>query len=284
MPEEPLSTTNHDRDAAGLRYVYPVVSRRAGGLSVGINLNPNSACNWRCIYCQVPDLVRGAAPPIDGELLEAELRGFLGDVLEGDFLERRCPPGSRRLVDLAFSGNGEPTTARELPQLVERVGTVLQEAGLAGSLPLRLITNGSQVLRPEVQEALSRMATLGGEVWFKLDRATRAGRSLINDVAAGEERLREQLDTCARLCPTWLQTCLFQLDGAAPAEEELGAWLELVGGLVEAGTPLQGVHLYGLARPSLQPEAERLRRLPASWLETFAGRVRDLGLPAEVSP
>ena len=54
--------------------------------------------------------------------------------------------------------------------------------------------------------------------------------------------------------------------------------------LVEAGTPLQGVHLYGLARPSLQPEAERLERLPAGWLEAFAGRVRDLGLPAEVSP
>jgi len=71
-----LSTTNHGRDDAALRYVYPVVSRRAGGVSVGINLNPNNACNWRCIYCQVPDLTRGAAPAIDLTILEAELRGF----------------------------------------------------------------------------------------------------------------------------------------------------------------------------------------------------------------
>ena len=60
-----LTVTDHDRDVAGLTYVYPVVSRRAGGVSVGINLNPNNACNWRCVYCQVPDLVRGAAPVID---------------------------------------------------------------------------------------------------------------------------------------------------------------------------------------------------------------------------
>ncbi len=64
-PRKALSTTDHSRDGAGLSYVYPVVSRRAGGVSVGINLNTNNACNWRCIYCQVPDLVRGAAPPVD---------------------------------------------------------------------------------------------------------------------------------------------------------------------------------------------------------------------------
>ena len=56
-----LGTDDHSRDAAGLKYVYPVVSRRAEGVSVGINLNPNNACNWRCVYCQVPDLVLGAA-------------------------------------------------------------------------------------------------------------------------------------------------------------------------------------------------------------------------------
>ena len=55
-----LTSKVHDRDVAGLTYVYPVVSRRAGGVSVGINLSPNNACNWRCVYCQVPNLQRGA--------------------------------------------------------------------------------------------------------------------------------------------------------------------------------------------------------------------------------
>ena len=72
-----LKTEDHSRDSAGMRYVHPVISRRAGGVSVGINLNPNNACNWRCIYCQVPDLTRGGPPPIDLSLLERELNEFL---------------------------------------------------------------------------------------------------------------------------------------------------------------------------------------------------------------
>src|SRR5258706_11378459 len=108
-----LTTDNHDRDSAGMTYVYPVVSRRAGGVSVGINLNPNNACNWRCVYCQVPGLVFGNAPAIDLALLETELRGFLQEALHGDWMERCVPEEARRLSDVAFSGNGEPTSSRQ---------------------------------------------------------------------------------------------------------------------------------------------------------------------------
>ncbi|MCG8997432.1 radical SAM protein, partial [Laribacter hongkongensis] len=62
MTSTPLTPHDHSRNSAGFQYVYPVLSRRAGGVSVGINLNPNQACNWRCIYCQVPGLVRSQAP------------------------------------------------------------------------------------------------------------------------------------------------------------------------------------------------------------------------------
>src|ERR1700686_1664860 len=82
---QPLTILDHNRDSAGLSYVYPVISRRAAGVSVGINLNVNNACNWRCIYCQVPGLSRGAPPPVDLTRLSAELTGFLHDVLKGDF-------------------------------------------------------------------------------------------------------------------------------------------------------------------------------------------------------
>ena len=68
-----LTITDHSRDSLALNYIYVVASRRAGGLSIGINLNTNNACNWRCIYCQVPDLRRGNAPQADLELLEREL-------------------------------------------------------------------------------------------------------------------------------------------------------------------------------------------------------------------
>ena len=43
----------HDRHFRDSKYVYPVLSRRSQGISVGINLNPDRRCNFDCVYCQV---------------------------------------------------------------------------------------------------------------------------------------------------------------------------------------------------------------------------------------
>src|SRR3989338_9182099 len=165
----PLTVEDHRRDIAGMTYVYPVVSRRAGGVSVGINLNPNNACNWRCIYCQVPDLARGAAPPVDLALLESELRGFLDELLHGDFMQSRVPEGMRRINDIALSGNGEPTSAAEFAKVIELIGRVRRETALPEAVKTVLITNGSLLHRSEVQQGLRAMAQFNGERWFKLD-------------------------------------------------------------------------------------------------------------------
>jgi len=158
-----LSTINHDRDSADLRYVYPVVSRRAGGVSVGINLNTNNACNWRCIYCQVPGLSRGAAPAVDMEVLEKELRGFLYELLHGDFMQSRVPEGARRINDIALSGNGEPTSSAEFVRVIELLSRVRHEMGLPDTVKTVLITNGSLLYRNEVQQGLRDMAKINGE-------------------------------------------------------------------------------------------------------------------------
>lgn len=279
-----LRVDNHDRDVAGTTYVYPVVSRRAAGLSIGINLNPNNACNYRCIYCQVPDLVFGKAPHVDLPLLERELDRLLEDVLHGDFLERHVPEGCRRLNDIALSGNGEPTSSPEFAEVIERVGRALERHALLGAIKVVLITNGTGVDREPVRRGLARMRELGGEVWFKLDSATREGTQRINDNGSSMEARIERLRGVAELCPTWLQTCVFALDGAPPGVDEQHAYLGLVEALVADGVPLAGVLLYGLARPSLQPEAPRLSRLPGVWLEEFAGRIRERGLPVTVTP
>jgi wyosine [tRNA(Phe)-imidazoG37] synthetase (radical SAM superfamily) len=276
-----LTPQDHDRDSAGMTYVYPVVSRRAKGVSIGINLNPNNACNWRCIYCQVPNLMRGAAPEIDLAKLEDELRAMLRDALEGSFMQQRVPEEARRLEDIAFSGNGEPTSSAEFGAAIDVAERVLREFNLLGELPVRLITNGSLVEKPGVLDAIRHLGQINGEVWFKVDAATTEGIARINDVRLNPQGVVERLKLCAQACPTWVQTCVFGLDGELPPEPEIAAYLNL---LQQAATTIAGVHLYGLARPSMQAEAPRLSRLSEEWMHTLADRIRERGITVRVSP
>lgn len=279
----PLTITDHSRDAAGMTYVYPVVSRRADGVSVGINLNPNNACNWRCIYCQVPGLTRGAAPEIDLALLERELSGFLHELLHGDFMATRVPESARRINDIALSGNGEPTSAKAFVEVIELIGRVMAGFDLTGKIKLVLITNGSLLDKAYVQAGLQQIRALNGEVWFKLDSATREGLRRINHAELSPERVFANLQSAAGVCATWLQTCMFVMDDAAPSEPEQQAYLDFVRRIVTQALPVQGVLLYGLARASQQAEAPRLSALSADWLEMFAEKIRACGLAVKVS-
>ncbi len=279
-----LDTSEHHRDSARMRYIYPVVSRRAGGVSVGINLNTNNACNWRCLYCQVPDLSLGSAPAVELAVLEHELRHFLQEVMSGDFMQQRVPPEARRLNDIALSGNGESTSAPEFAEVIEMISRVRQDLQITDAVKTILITNGSLIHRPQVQRGLKMLAGITGEVWFKLDRASAAGMQQINDTGTRLETVREHLVTAINLCPTWIQTCWFALDGQAPSARDEEDYLGFLQELLIAGSRPAGVLLYGLARPSLQPEASRLSNLSAGQLNAFAAKIAALGLPVKVTP
>jgi len=279
-----LSVVNHDRDAAGMTYVYPVVSRRARGVSVGINLNPNNACNWRCVYCQVPDLVRGKAPQIDLTKLESELSTMLQSIVHGDFMQMNVPQEFRRLNDIALSGNGEPSTCAQLQEVLQIVEGALQRFELMGKIKLVMISNGSMAGQDHVQDALRYMAGLGGQVWFKLDRATAQGLQATNSVRMRPEDHLQRLETVAGCVPTYVQTCMFQVEGAPPSDAEVQAYLDALRSLVARGVGLKGVLLYGLARPSMQVEAPLLSAVPAEWLQALGARIQSLGLPVTVTP
>ena len=279
-----LTTTNHCSDIVGLKYVYPVISRRVGGLSVGINFNPNNACNWRCIYCQVPDLKMGAAPDMDYKLLEDELRLFLDEVLNGDFYERFQVDEDKRVIkDVAIAGNGEPTSLKDFARAVELIGKIATEAGVFPQSNYVLITNGSLVHQTKVQAGLKILQSYGGEVWFKLDSATEEGRALINNTAQSCKVSVENLMLSARLCTTKLQTCLVDYNRQGFSDKEKQAYLDLLKGIKKSGCDLQRVMLYTLARPSLQPEAILLAPLSAEILNAFADDIRLLGFEVTVS-
>ncbi len=290
-PAEHLTVEDHNRDVSGLTYVYPVVSRRAGGVSIGINLNINNACNWRCVYCQVPNLTRGTPPPINLALLEKELRGFLNELLHGNFMNEFVDEKDRHLMDIAFSGNGEPTSAKEFPEVLGIVEKVLKEFNLLNPespnpilpnpIKVRLITNGSLMDKAHVLESMKHLANINGEVWFKVDAGTSEGIAKINDVNISISSVIKRLKACAENCPTFVQTCMVAIDGQAPNEAEIDAYIAL---LAHVKNDIKGVHLYGLARPSMQAEAPSLSRLSPEWLEGVASQIRALGLACFVSP
>jgi hypothetical protein len=127
------------------------------------------------------------------------------------------------------------------------------------------------------------MSQLGGEVWFKVDSATREGMRRINGSEQSPAKHLKNLITAAGLCPTWVQTCVFALDREPPSHAEREAYLSLLKQAQDGGADLKGVLLYGLARPSMQPEAARLSALPLEWLEGFAADIRRLGLEVKVT-
>lgn len=279
-----LTTANHRSDIVGLKYVYPVISRRMGGLSIGVNFNPNNACNWRCIYCQVPDLKIGAAPEMDFKLLEVELRFFLDDVLKGDFYERfQVDQNNRVIKDIAIAGNGEPTSLKEFARAVQLIGRIAQESGVFPQSNYVLITNGSLVHQTKVQAGLKILHAYGGEVWFKLDSATEKGRALFNNAGQSCNASLENLMLSAKLCTTKLQTCLFDYEQQGLLDTERQAYLDLLRKIKISGCKLRRVMLYTIARPSQQPEASRLAPLPVETLNAFAEEIRMLGFDVTVS-
>ena len=275
-----LNIHDHSRELSGLKYIYSVISRRAGGLSIGVNLNVNNACNWQCIYCEIPNLTRGTPPPIQLDLLEQELRFFLHEIIHGDYMEKNVSIEDRHLKDIAFSGNGEPTSAEEFPEVILIVKKILEEFNLLHKIKIRLITNGSLMHKASVIKGVEMLKEMSGEVWFKVDSAIEESIKTINQVNLKPHQILERLRNSINVCPTFVQTCIFTIDGKGPSEKDIDAYLQLVG---EVKTNIQGVHLYGLARPSLQPQAKSLGRISQEALDDIAIKLRNLNVATTVS-
>jgi wyosine [tRNA(Phe)-imidazoG37] synthetase (radical SAM superfamily) len=124
--------TDHARTFEQNRFVYPVLSRRSGGISIGVNLNPDKICNFDCIYCQVDRTRQSETRFVEMEALLEELRATLELVGSGAIYQspkfRDVPPNLRRLNDIAFSGDGEPTTYKNFDEIIEACAQVKREA------------------------------------------------------------------------------------------------------------------------------------------------------------
>ena len=274
-----LTITNHDRDIFKGKYIYPVVSRRAGGLSLGINLNTNNACNWQCIYCEVPNLVRGKPETIDLYKLENELDYWLDQIVNKSFLSQYTK-SKTEFKDIAFSGNGEPTASKQFKDVISILIKKIDEYKL-DRIIIRLITNGSYMAKPETQEALSLLSNLKREIWFKIDQTNKDGVKIINQVSLSISSVKKNLEAAIKSNPTVIQTCLFKLNGKLPSSESLEAYINFI---KPYRYKIKGIHLYSLARASEQTNKVELTRLTESELEVIADEIKVLSIPIQIFP
>ena len=274
-----LTITNHSRNIFQGKYIYPVLSRRAGGLSLGINLNTNNACNWQCIYCEVPNLVRGKPDLIDLKELESELDYWLDQIVNKSFLSQYTK-SKTEFKDIAFSGNGEPTASKQFKAVISILIKKIKEYNL-NKIIIRLITNGSYMANPKTQEALDLLGNFNREVWFKIDQTNKEGVKTINQVNLSISSVKKNLEAALNNSPTVIQTCLFKLNKELPSSESLDNYIDF---MKPYSDKIKGIHLYSLARPSEQINEAKLTRLTDSELETIADKINILNIPIQIFP
>ena len=284
MSELVKAHLDHCRAWMAFDYAYPVISRRSRGVSLGVNLNPDKVCNFDCVYCEVDRRTPPRRRDVDLDQLEREMAALLDLTVSGELFQvppfDSARPEQRRLNDIAFSGDGEPTTERAFPEAVARLAALKAARGLA-SVKLVLITDATRLQAPEVVRGLERMMANQGEIWAKLDAGTEAYYREINRTKVAFSRILENLRATALRWPVTIQTLFLDWKGQGPSEGEVEAYLACIRGLRESGGMIQGIQLYTVARPTPEPEA---RPLPAAEMDRLAGRLKDglPGLPIEV--
>jgi wyosine [tRNA(Phe)-imidazoG37] synthetase (radical SAM superfamily) len=252
MPDTLPQHRDHARRFEENRFVYPVLSRRSGGISVGVNLNPDKVCNFDCIYCQVDRTRQSETTFVETDALLAELDDVLSLVASGRLFEhprfQDVPPELRRLRDVAFSGDGEPTTYRNFDQIVEACAAVKRRHGL-GDAKLVLITNASMFHRPHVERGLAVLDANQGEVWAKLEAGTDAYYQLVERTPIPFRQVLDNIARAARARPIVIQALFMRIAGEAPPAAELEAFCDRLAEIVAGGGQIKLVQVYTVARP-----------------------------------
>jgi wyosine [tRNA(Phe)-imidazoG37] synthetase (radical SAM superfamily) len=277
----------HPRAYAENAYVYPVVSRRAGGVSIGVNLNRNRFCNFDCVYCQVDrraPSVDDADAPIDLPRLAAELDAAIDSVQSGKVFESprfaAVPNELRRLNDIALSGDGEPTACEQFVDVAEALVDARRRHGLDAKLVV--ITNASLLHVERVNAGLDRLAAHGGEIWAKLDAGTEDYYRQVSRSRVPWARILDNLRATAIARPIVIQTLFMRVHGQPPSDDEVAAYAERLAEITAAGGRISLVQLHTVARRPAESWAEPLSN---EGLERLAEAVRRRSqLPVQTFP
>lgn len=275
--------TSHPRSYHENKFVYPVLSRRSRGLSIGVNLNPDKVCNFDCIYCQVDRRSEALTRFVEMDRLTAEIDTMLGLAASGEIYQddafRSVPPERRRLNDIALSGDGEPTTFRNFDTIIETVARLKGSHGL-NDVKIVLITNASMLHAPAVQRGLKLLDEHHGEIWAKLEAGTDAYYQLVERTKIPFRRILDNITQASQQRPVIIQSLFMRIHGDPPSTEEIAAFCDRLAEIRAAGGQIALVQVYTVARP---PAEGFVTPLTEPELASIVASIQDrTGIPAEL--
>jgi wyosine [tRNA(Phe)-imidazoG37] synthetase (radical SAM superfamily) len=276
VPDKSLPLyADHGRIYRQNKFVYPVLSRRSAGISIGVNLNPDKVCNFDCIYCQVDRRSEAETHFVETDRLWEELDSMLEFVSSGRIYDdpkfAHVPAELRRLNDVAFSGDGEPTTYRNFDEIIESAAALKRRRGL-DEVKLVLITNATMFHRPAVERGLEILDANNGEVWAKLETGTDEYYQIVERTKIPFRRVLDNIAAAARKRPIVIQSLFMRIRGEAPPNGEIEAFCDRLNEIVAAGGHLKCVQVYTVAR---QPAESFVEPLENAELDAIARKVRE---------
>lgn len=283
MADRPLALySDHGRTYRENKFVYPVLSRRSGGISIGVNLNPDKVCNFDCIYCQVDRRSEAETRFVETDRLLAELDAMFRFVTSGEIYQDAkfadVPAALRRLNDVAFSGDGEPTTYRNFDEIIAAAAALKRRHGLDG-VKMVLITNATMFHRPAVERGLAILDAHNGEIWAKLETGTEQYYQLVERTKIPFQRVLDNIASAAQKRPLVIQSLFMRIEGAPPPPAEIAAFCDRLNEVTAQGGAIKLVQVYTVAR---QPAESYVAALTAAEVDQIVQSVRErTGLPAE---
>jgi wyosine [tRNA(Phe)-imidazoG37] synthetase (radical SAM superfamily) len=273
--------TQHSRSWRENRYVYPVISRRSKGLSIGVNLNPDKVCNFDCVYCCVDRTVPPAVREVDMTVLREELDHLIGLAASHEIFRRppfdQTPAELRRFNDVAFSGDGEPTAFPGFDAACRLAAELLERTSLL-STKIVVITNATLLHRPPVQEALEFLDRHNGEIWTKLDAGTDAYYRQVERTSIPLQRILDNIAAAGRKRALVIQSLFMNLHGQPPDDVEISAYVDRLHELLARGTRIKLVQVYTVARRTTE---DWVTPLSPGLLDEISARARTAGVPVE---
>lgn len=272
----------YPRDFLDNQLVYVVLSPRARGLAVGVNVNPRAACNLHCAYCEVHQPGHHSAPggEFDVDRMVVELGQTL-ELAQGGWLRQwpryaKLPPELLQVRHVALSGDGEPTLA---PHFLQATRAVVQLRHQGRPFKIILVTNSTGLDRAQTRAGLALLQPTD-DIWVKLEAGTQEYMNRISGTSISLDKIVHNILLVAQERPVVVQSLFPAIDGEEPSASEIQEYAKRLKELKDAGAQISLVQIYSATRPMAKIGCTHL---PLRALSEIAQTVRRVaGLRAEV--